>query len=266
MKNIKTIVFDLDGTIYQNNHFHPYYIHFLLEGSDKRRWEKDLICLVDDIFTGKHLVMNSYYATAEIKADTFEDYVHTLEDALLSRLTFEDSILRRDVIFLGDAWSVVSLIGSTLGLLKNGRDNEVYKKTRNRMSADGMAGHMRLKEAILELGKRYETVLLTNSYEETALDFLAQLDFRDVFQKTIYSASKPYGLVQNLSRYCPQLLTCPETFLTIGDHAYNDLLPLQQLGCKALWINPFENIHEAEADMRVHTLDELAECLECMCQ
>ena len=31
MEHIKTVVFDLDGTIYQNNLFHPFYIHFLVE-------------------------------------------------------------------------------------------------------------------------------------------------------------------------------------------------------------------------------------------
>ena len=43
-------------------------------------------------------------------------------------------------------------------------------------------------------------------------------------------------------------------------------MPLQRLGAKSLWINPFENIHEAKADITVHTLDDLAACLERMCQ
>lgn len=265
MENIKTVVFDLDGTIYQNNHFHPDYIHFLLEGSNKVSWEEDLICLIDDIFAGKRLVMNAYYAASPIGAERFDDYVAALEQALIPNLTFDESVLRTDVIFLGDAWAVVALIGCTLGLLNDGRGNEVYKKTREKMSADGMHGNLHLKEAILKLGKHYETVLLTNSYEQTALDFLAQLDFSGVFSKIVYSAHKPFGLVENLTRFCPQLSEHPETFLSIGDHAFNDLMPLQKLGCKTIWINPFENVHEAKSDLTVHTLDELAECLERMC-
>ena len=38
MEHIKTVVFDLDGTIYQNNRFHPDYIHFLLEGTPYESW------------------------------------------------------------------------------------------------------------------------------------------------------------------------------------------------------------------------------------
>lgn len=265
MEHIKTVVFDLDGTIYQNNHFHPDYIHFLVEGTAYESWEKDLVAFIDDVFAGKRLVMNDYYCAAPLCAGRFEDYTAALEKARLSGLTFETSIQRDDCMFLGDAWGVVSLIGSTLGLIQNGRGNEIYKKTRDKMSEDGMEGNMRLKAAILELGKHYETVLLTNSYEQTALDFLAQLNFSGVFTKIVYSAHKPFGLVENLTRFCPELSTHPETFLTIGDHAFNDLMPLQRLGARSLWINPFENIHEATADLTVHTLDELAACLERMC-
>ena len=266
MEHIKTVVFDLDGTIYQNNIFYPDYIHFLVEETPYESWETDLVSLVDDIFAGRRLVMNDYYCCSPICADSFAAYVESLEKARTPELTFESSVTRTDTMFLGDAWAVVALIGSTLGLIQNGRGDVIYKKTRNKMSEDGMEGNMRLKAAILELGKHYETVLLTNSYEQTALDFLAQLNFSGVFTKIVYSAHKPYGLVENLTRFCPQLADRPETFLTIGDHAFNDLMPLQRLGAKALWINPFEGIHEAKADMIVHTLDELAERLECMCR
>ena len=266
MKDIKIVVFDLDGTIYQNNHFHPDYMHFLLEGTAYESWEQSLVRFVDDVFAGRRLVMNDYYCSAPMDVRSFEEYTAALENARIPDLTFETSVKRSDSIFLGDAWAVVALIGSTLGLIQNGRGDEVYKKTRNKMSEDGMEGNMRLKAAIQELGKHYETVLLTNSYEQTALDFLAQLNFSGVFTKIVYSAHKPFGLVENLTRFCPELTEHPEIFLTIGDHAFNDLMPLQRLGAKTLWINPFENIHEAQADLSVHTLDELAACLERMCQ
>lgn len=266
MNNIKTIVFDLDGTIYQNNDFHRDYIHFLLEGSNLTGWEDSLVRFIDGVYTGKHLTMNAYYSTARISAGTAEEYFAALERAYVPGIDFDCARSRGDLVFLGDAWAVVSLIGKTLGLLENGRDNQVYRKTRQKMSQDGMQGNQRLRRAILALGSRYETVLLTNSYEETALDFLAQLGFSGIFRRAVYSAGKPFDLVKNLSTHFPELRSRPETFLTVGDHAFNDLMPLQQLGCKALWINPFENVHEARADITVHTLDELAECLECMCR
>ena len=116
------------------------------------------------------------------------------------------------------------------------------------------------REAFLEMKK------MGYSYAQTAEDFLHQLGFDGVFRQAVYSANKPWGLIENLSKQCPEVLEEPETVLSIGDHAFNDLMPMQRIGCKALWINPFENVNEAKCDIMVHTLDQLACCLEDMCR
>ena len=266
MENIKTIVFDLDGTIYQNNSFHSDYIHFLLEGTGKTHWEKPLVDFIDGIFAGRNLVMNAYYKNEIIPDTGIDDYFSALQLARLPDMPFEEAAARTDLIYLGDAWAVITLIGKTLGLLENGRGDILYQKTREKMSRDGMRGNSRLRSAIQELSRHYETVLLTNSYQETAQDFLSQLGFLGIFRKVVYSADKPHGMVKSLALQCPQLLTCPPSVLSVGDHAFNDLMPLQALGCKTLWINPFENVRRFHADITVRTLDELAGCLEHMCQ
>jgi len=265
MKNIKTVVFDLDGTIYQNLSFHPDYIHFLLEGSGKEEWKDALVEYVEKIYKGQRLKFNSFYCIKPLEYISLEEYFEKLETAVLD-ISFEEAFERKDVMYLGDAWAVLIIIGATMGLLDNGRNDIVFKKTREKMSADGMEGNMRLKNAIIELGKHYKTVLLSNSYAETAEDFLRQLGFTGVFRQAVYSARKPWGLVENLSKQCPEVLDEPETVLSIGDHAFNDLMPMQRIGCKTLWVNPFENVHEAKCDIMVHTLDELACCLEAMCK
>lgn len=266
MENVKTIVFDLDGTIYQNNDFCADYIHFLLEDTDKIQWEKPLAEFVDGILAGRNLTMNAYYKSDILPDTGIDDYFRGLKAARLPDMPFEEAIARSDVIYLGDAWAVTCLVGKTLGLLENGRGDNVYRKTREKMSRDGMFGDSRLREAIRELSRHYETVLLTNSYEQTARDFLVQLGFQGIFRKVVYSANKPYEMANSLALQCPQLRSCPESFLSVGDHAFNDLMPLKALGCRTLWINPFENVRRYNADITVGTLKELAECLEHMCQ
>ena len=262
MESIKTIIFDLDGTIYQNNTFHRDYIRFLLDGSEKRNWEAPLVSYIDGIFCGRHLSMNTSYCSEIISADTPEAYFSLLEKAALPQSGSKNTGADENSIYLGDAWAVVTLIGKTLGLLEGNRSDTVYQKTRGKMSTDGMHGNMRLRDAIAQLSKHYTTVLLTNSYRETAEDFLNQLGFNGVFQKMVFSARKPWGMVENLRKCCPELDTHPQTFLSIGDNAFNDLMPLQQLGCKVLWVNPFAGIQEPRYDLTVHTLDELACYLE----
>lgn len=265
MKNIKTVVFDLDGTVYQNLVFHSDYIHFLLEGSGKESWESELIDYVEAIYQGKYIKLNAFYKSEHIVYNTLGEFFEKLA-AAETELSFEEGLERKGYIYTGDAWAILTLIGCAMGLLDNGRGDEVFKKTRDKMSADGMVGNMRLKNAIIELGKKYKTVLLSNSYAQTAEDFLHQLGFDGVFRQAVYSANKPWGLIENLSKQCPEVLEEPETVLSIGDHAFNDLMPMQRIGCKVLWINPFENVNEAKCDIMVHTLDQLACCLEDMCR
>lgn len=263
---IKTIVFDLDGTIYQNNLFHRDYVHFLLDGTDKTSWEEELSAGIDRIYKGELITMNAYYDGRPIAAQSPAVFFEALAQRRLEECSFEQALGDENIIYTGDAWAVVALIGSALGLLGGGRGDKVYKLTREKMSRDGMRGDARLHGALVELGRHYNTVLLTNSFEATARDFLSQLGFDDVFTGVVYSANKPWGLADSLARRCPELYTQPESFLTVGDHAFNDLMPLQRLGCKALWINPFEGINEPEYDLMVHTTDELACCLENMCR
>ena len=261
-EDIQTIVFDLDGTIYQNTVFHRDYLRFLVEGTGRADWSESLIALADAVFSGRRLVMNAFYADSRIEAETPEAYFCSLERALLPSLSYEEALGRTDCIYTGDAWAVVTLIGKTLGLLENGRSDAIYRLTRDKMNADGMRGSARLRSAICGLDGCVDAILLTNSYESTALDFLGQLGFLNTFPEIVFSANKPAGMVDALRRKRPALFERPERVLTVGDHAFNDLMPLQRLGCRTLWINPFDNIHTPGADMTVRTLDELAGFLE----
>lgn len=263
MDNIKTVVFDLDGTLYQNDTFHRDYIHFLLEGSGREDWEDTLIDYIDGVYAGCNLVMNACYCNDTIEADTPEAFFAVLEQRRLEELPLKQS----NSIYLGDGWAVVSLIGKALGLLDKERSDNIYHKTRDKMSTDGVQGNWRLRDAIVQLNKKFTTVLLTNSYRETTEDFLHQLGMEGLFEKMVCSAHKPWGMVESLKAYCPELEIEPESFLSIGDNAFNDLLPLQKLGCRTIWVDPFSStILEMPCDYTVHTLDELAECLETLCR
>lgn len=262
----KTVVFDLDGTIYQNNTFHRDYMGFLLEGTAYEGWQEPLSAFIDQVYLGRRLVMNAYYRVSLMDPASPEELCRRLEDARLPEMDYDTALDRDDCLYLGDAWAVVTFIGRALGLLEGERQDRIYRQIRRKMSQDGLQGNRRLRSAISRLGESCTTVLLTNSYEETAVDFLRQLGFQDAFRQAVYSAGKPRGLAENLMSRCPDLATDPGSVLAVGDHAFNDLMPLQRLGCKALWINPFRDIHEPACDWSVHTLDELACCLEEICR
>lgn len=264
--DIKTIVFDLDGTIYQNTVFHRDYLHFLVEGTDKVSWADALIDYAESVFCGERLTMNAFYASERIEAQSPAAFFQALEAARLADLPYKQALLRDDCLYTGDAWAVVTLIGKALGLIEGDRGDVIYKRTREKMSTDGMTGNVRLRDAIRSLRGRFDTILLSNSYESTAVEFLDQLGYVNTFEKTVFSANKPRGMIDALCEKEPALFERPQSILTIGDHAFNDLFPLQQLGSRTLWVNPFFNIREPVCDATVRTPEELAEYLEGLCR
>lgn len=257
-QNVKTILFDLDGTVYQNTTFHNDYLKFLVEGTKYESWEKPLVKFADDIFSGKKLSMNQFYKVDLISPSTPEELFLALEKRICPKMTYQKAIEKSNVMFLGDAWAVVTVIGKTLGLLENDRGEIIYRRTRGKMEQDGMKGNPRLKKAIVNLSQRHDIILMSNSYKDTVIEFLHQLDFDNIFQYICSSANKPFEIIENLNKIDPEILKAPENIIAIGDNAYNDLMPIQQKGGYTVWLNPFVNITRPVCDDELATLDDLA--------
>ena len=100
-QEIDTIIFDLDGTIYQNTEFHRDYLHFLVEGTAREGWVDSLIAFADAVFVGERLVMNAFYDASRIEASTPAAYFAALERALLPELTYEEALARADCLYNG---------------------------------------------------------------------------------------------------------------------------------------------------------------------
>ena len=177
-------------------------------------------------------------------------------------MTYAEALKADDVVYLGDAWAVLAYLGDALGCLAGDRANEVYRLTRLQMEQAGMHGDRGLYEAIMRLEQRCRVVLLSNSYEETVREFLRQLGFAGAFREICSSANKPYGMIASLQALDPALLARPEALISIGDHAFNDLMPISAIGGQTLWIDPYPGIHEPEYTWCVHTLAELAAFLD----
>lgn len=255
---VKTVIFDLDGTVYQNKVFHRNYIHFLVEGTDKASWESALIDFIEDTFSGKGLVMNRFYYNTQIDTTSPEEFFSALEKQICPPFTYEEALIQTNILYLGDAWAVVTLIGSALGLISDGRGDALYYRIRRQMEQDGMQGNPCLKDAIIELSKRCNVLLMSNSYEATTKEFLRQLDFENVFPRICCSANKPFDMINNLKKIDPTIFEHSEEILSIGDHAYNDLMPISQIGGQTVWMNPFTNITGPNCDMELNSLDKLA--------
>lgn len=258
LQSERIVIFDLDGTIYQNTVFHTDYIHTLVTGTEFAHWERDLIGLADDIFAGGKLHMNRFYRMGTLRAHSCAELAAGLEQQLCQWLTYEQALERKDVLYLGDAWAVMDLLGTALGCLDKKRSDEIYHRIRHHMEQAGMHGNSRLRQAIIDLQKRCRVILVSNSYQETVDEFLRQLGFSGVFQTVCYSARKPSGMIESLGNTDPALLQKPQNLISIGDHAFNDLMPIAALGGETVWMNPYSGIDPPPCDRSFSTLDELA--------
>ena len=206
----RIVIFDLDGTIYQNSVFHRGYLRTLVAGTWAEPLEADLVRLAEAIFAGRELDMNRFYRRGRAEAATVPELVQALRKRVLPGMTYAEALKADDVVYLGDAWAVLAYLGDALGCLDGDRANEVYRLTRLQMEQAGMHGDRGLYEAIMRLEQRCRVVLLSNSYEETVREFLRQLGFAGAFREICSSANKPYGMIASLQALDPALLARPE--------------------------------------------------------
>ena len=74
----RIVIFDLDGTIYQNSVFHRGYLRTLVAGTWAEPLEADLVRLAEAIFAGRELDMNRFYRRGRAEAATVPELVQAL--------------------------------------------------------------------------------------------------------------------------------------------------------------------------------------------
>ena len=129
----RIVIFDLDGTIYQNSVFHRGYLRTLVAGTWAEPLEADLVRLAEAIFAGRKLDMNRFYRRGRAEAATVPELVQALRKRVLPNMTYAEALQADDVVYLGDAWAVLAYLGDALGCLDGDRANEVYRLTRLQM-------------------------------------------------------------------------------------------------------------------------------------
>jgi len=259
------LVLDLDGTLYQDFTFYETYIHNLLRETDRQSWAVPFTGFVEEVLRGKKLAMNAFYRTDPVCESKPETFLLCLEERAAQSLPYEEALGAEGLLYLGDLWSVVSLLGEALGLSETGWRYRVYSATRAEMAQRGYAGSETLRDALKAASLRCETVLLSNSPEEIAAPVVSELGYGDVFRHIVYGANKPYALADALVEACSHALENPETLLSIGDHAFNDLMPVKALGGKTVWINPYPGVKEPAYDARLASTEDLARFIKGFC-
>lgn len=258
MKDIKAVIFDLDGTLYQDLAFHDRYLRYMIE---ETFWEKDYDLILDsieEVFAGNHsFKMGEYYLNEETTACKTVEELITFSG--IEKVKENDD---QNYLYGGDAWSILGIYSVRMSIPPDKR-YEAFAKVRKEMleAPFQIEKHIGLFELIGSLDSMKRKVLMTNSFTQSGQEFTGFLGVINLFDEIHYDAKKPVGIREVIRAIQTREGLQASEILSVGDHAWNDLLPAKEAGCHTVFVNPYNCLGSESWDLTVKNLDELAEVL-----
>lgn len=262
IKDIKMIVFDLDGTLYQDDSFIKPYLTYLFPGESNAAAASMWHSEAERILKGQHAIKVGHFFSQSCKSGIrhqkgeivgFYDWngrnVQSVTDSL--------QLSNDDMQYIGDPWGVVGTIAAYADVPSELRSQAFMNVRRDMInSLNAVTGHDGVNAAIRKLPTNHK-LLMTNSPQEAALELVAKLGLEGAFDKVVYGGKKPLGLVHYLQNYMKESGISSKQILSIGDNAWNELYPVKRIGGRTVMVSPYDTYDEEVWDLRLHTLDEL---------
>jgi FMN phosphatase YigB (HAD superfamily) len=262
IKDIKVMIFDMDGTLYQEDTYLRRFLTYILEDQYSDEQIKKVIGEAYDILKGEHFVsLGHYYDFTTNSIFTHNELIpnsaYSWEGQKLEHEHSSDSRL----FYIGDPWEIAFLLGKRLGI-----SEEVKNKAFSRVRAEMLTADYAIpkSEKLMEALKNIDMdikILITNSPFESGEVFLEFLEVLPYFDETIYDGKKPGGTEQTIKRLMKKGYK-PEEILSIGDNPKNDLHPARKIGARTVFISDYRNIDQTPWDYKVKNIDELVSFLQ----
>lgn len=269
---VKVIIFDLDGTLYEDTHHFGYYAQCLqtrLAKENRELFEQDYQAAL----AGKHpLQIGRIYDARQdlilvqkkgVVTQAYEWNGELCPEERVKRLYPQSITVNLDqMLSIGDLWWVPSSIARHYGL-SNEQSYEAFLETRRyMMSPEFQMNPVRgLRESIEKWKRNCQIVLMTNSPKPDSEAILKKLNLHDLFDHKVFEARKPTMTKDHIEEIQLKYGVAFSEILSIGDNWMNEIQPAQQLGCKTLLIDPHRRTEAGHADIIVHKLGEIISIL-----
>jgi FMN phosphatase YigB (HAD superfamily) len=268
LNEVKAIVFDLDGTLYEDTHHFKYYAESISRRLPKNLHEKFML-EYNSAVSGKHtLKVGRIYDTEKDliiehrtkkvrNAYTWDG--EALEKSKVKELyDGEVEIDMQRFISIGDLWWMPGVIGLHYGLHRP-EIHSCFLETREYMMSKEFVMHpvQNFKEMLEDLNPYIKLILLTNSPEPDSETILEKLGIEHVFHKKIFQGKKPSKTLERFEEVCKEFNLCFNEILSIGDNYINDILPVKNTGCKTIYIDTYHIGHKEDADYVVYSISEV---------
>lgn len=273
MDKISTIVFDLDGTLYEDTHHFRYYADLIrkkLPLEVQQQFEQDYVAVEEGSHTlkigriydvQKDLILAHHHGNVTQGWTWNGEIIPSHEIKELYPETLQFDLI--DTLSIGDLWWVPVSIAKHYGL----SSEEAYKaflQTRQHMMTEEFEIQP-LKEfadVLEKLHTKYTLILMTNSPQVDSETIIKKLGFTSYFHDKIFEANKPIHTGEKLS-YISEKWNVPfNEMLSIGDNYINEILPASLIGCPTICIDPYDIHEQSAATYTVRNLSELSTKLE----
>ena len=251
----KLIVFDLDGTVYEDIHHFDYYVDLI----------KSLLpeTTQDNFLKDYQLVLNNEHPLKFGRIyDTLNDLIIVqLKNNIENVYTWSGSQLEQEKIAqlypqpvnidmqrylsIGDLWWVPNTIAFHYGLNRTQTKQSFLKTREYMMGSDfNMIPVPGFKECLASLKNTMHLVLMTNSPQIDSEVILEKLGLKDLFTEKIFTASKPTKTIAHIKYLSEKYQVSYDEILSVGDNYVNEILPASQLSCQTIYIDHHNSGYE----------------------
>ncbi|NRD77853.1 HAD family hydrolase [Bacillus sp. BRMEA1] len=275
LKDIEVIVFDLDGTLYEDTHHFDFYADRLCEKlapTNKEHFYKDYQLVKENkhplkigtVYDANHDFILIQQNGKVLRAVNWEG--EKISDNVVKELYPGELKFNLHSLFsVGDFWWVPASIARHYGL-SGVSANQSFLQTREyMMSADFQMKEIpSFKDTLFSLSKRKKLVLYTNSPQKDSEVIAKKLGFLECFDYKIFEGQKPVRTEENFIKIKDHYQLPFSKMLSIGDNAINEIIPAKKLGCKTIQIDAHEIGDQAHADYVVKNIAGVVELLKKM--
>jgi FMN phosphatase YigB (HAD superfamily) len=258
----KLLIFDLDGTLYEDTDHFDYYCRLLQkrvpEEKSKGFWDtyESMKKGTHPVAIGKvYDIQNDTSVTVDpmtlqvTKVMSF-DGQEWPSDEVKKEYTGELAYDFERLIAIGDGWWLPYATAMHFGL-KQSDTWECYNATKEYMVTDQfqLTKTQGLKQALIRLKQEKKLVLLTNSEKEDVKRLLNELQLDGIFHALYTEGEKPLKTKARIKEILQKFQVEPHEAVSIGDNFINEIAPALLMGLKAVYIQPnrveikHENLH-----------------------
>ncbi|WKA55377.1 HAD family hydrolase [Planococcus shixiaomingii] len=259
IKDINVLIFDMDGTLYQDYSFMGRYIRKMMKESYSDNEIEETVALAYDILEGKKPIKLGYlYDPEQLVFHSHQDLTPVTSYDWNGIEIEKTESGENPLAYIGDPWGIAHLMA-----IKKKISMETVKKAFNDvrsemlMEAYCIVKRTDLFDEIKKLDNK-KAILMTNSPLPTGQEFVDFLGIGDVFDEFYFDGKKPHGIKELMDRLLAEGYQ-PEEILSIGDHPWNDLYPVRKAGGHTCLISQYEHDDTTKWSVSVKTIDELVD-------